>query len=118
MSRLRVRYATVFVLPPAAKGKAPVVSTSPERLVVRPGDTIEWTVVNASGVEGRVSFAWKEINPLKGGSAEALRSPRPRHRHQEGAGRRLQVQRAAGRQGAVRPRDRNHELRARRHLVI
>jgi hypothetical protein len=70
MSRLRVRYATVFVLPPAGRGKAPVVSTSPERLVVRRGDTIEWTVVNASGVPGRVSFAWKEVNPLKGGSAE------------------------------------------------
>lgn len=70
MSRPRVRYATVFVLPPAGRSKVPVVSTSPERLVVRRGDLIEWTVVNASGIDGRVSFAWKEINPVKGDSAE------------------------------------------------
>ncbi len=72
MSRLRVRYATVFVLPPAGRGKGPVVSTSPERLVVRRGDTIEWTVVNASGVDGRITFAWKDVNPVKGDSAESF----------------------------------------------
>lgn len=70
MSRLRVRYATVFVLPPAGKSRLPVVSTSPERLVVRRGDTIEWTVVNASGIPGRVTFGWEQGNPLKGDSNE------------------------------------------------
>ncbi len=70
MSRLRVRYATVFVLPPAGKGKVPIVSTSPERLVVRREDVIEWTVVNASGIEGTVSFAWAKGNPLRGESAK------------------------------------------------
>lgn len=70
MSRLRVRYATIFVFPPPARGKAPVVTTSPERLVVRPGDAIEWTIVNASGAPGRVTLAWKKDNPLKGTTGE------------------------------------------------
>lgn len=70
MSRLRVRYVTVFVFPPPAKGKAPIVSTSPERLVARAGDAIEWTIVNASGLAGRLSLSWKDNNPLKGTSGE------------------------------------------------
>ncbi len=112
MSRLKVRYATVFVLPPAGKsrdtGGAP---PSPERLVVRRGDTIEWTVVNASGIPGRVTFGWEEGNPLKGDSAEPFDPCAPAApRCQEGQARRLQVQRRAERQGAVRSRTRNHEL--------
>lgn len=70
MSRLRVRYVTIFVFPPPAKGKAPIVSTSPERLVARPGDAIEWTIVNASGVPGKVTLGWKKDNPLKGTTGE------------------------------------------------
>ena len=70
MSRQRVRYATVFVFPPPSRGKAPVVSTSPERLVVRAGDAIEWTVVNASGLPGKVTIGWDKKNPLKGTSGE------------------------------------------------
>lgn len=68
MSRVRVRYATIFVFPPPSKGKAPVVSTSPERLTVRPGDRVEWTIVNASGLAGKVSIGWVKENPLKGES--------------------------------------------------
>lgn len=68
MSRLRVRYATIFVFPPAAKGKAPVVSTSPERLTARAGDYVEWTIVNASGMAAKISVGWEKHNPLKGES--------------------------------------------------
>lgn len=70
MSRLRVRYATIFVFPPPARGKAPLVSTTPERLVARAGDAIEWTVVNASGIAGKISLAWKKDNPLRGTTSE------------------------------------------------
>jgi plastocyanin len=65
-----VRYATIFVFPPPARGKAPVVSTSPERLTVRAGDAVEWTVVNATGTPGKVSVGWAKTNPLKGTSSE------------------------------------------------
>lgn len=68
MSRPRVRYATIFVFPPPARGKAPVVSTSPERLTVRAGESVEWTIVNASGTPGRLSIGWEKRNPLKGES--------------------------------------------------
>ena len=70
MSRPRVRYATIFVFPPPAKGKPPVVSTSPERLTVRPAEYVEWTVVNASGLPGRISIGWEKLNPLKGDSGK------------------------------------------------
>lgn len=70
MSRLRVRYVTIFVFPPAGRGKTPVVTTSPERLVARPDDAIEWTVVNAAGVSGRITLSWKKGNPLKGTTGE------------------------------------------------
>lgn len=68
MSRPRVRYATIFVFPPPPRSKAPVVSTSPERLTVRPGDRVEWTIVNASGLSGKVSIGWVKENPFKGES--------------------------------------------------
>ena len=41
-----------------------------ERLVARPGDAIEWTIVNAAGVPGRVTLGWKKDNPLKGTTGE------------------------------------------------
>ena len=72
MSRLRVRYVTIYVFPPPARGKAPIVRTSPERLVARAGDAIEWTVVNASGLPGRVTLGWQKDNPLKGTTGEPL----------------------------------------------
>ncbi len=44
------------------------VSAAPETLSVRAGDTVDWTVVNATGADspGRVSIKWKDKNPVKG----------------------------------------------------
>ena len=39
-------------------------------LAFRPGDAIEWTVVNAAGLPGRVTLGWKKDNPLKGTTGE------------------------------------------------
>ena len=66
-TRARVRYATIFIFPPAAKGKPAVVTTSPERLSVREGDVVDWTVVDASGqADARlVSIGWQGRSPLK-----------------------------------------------------
>lgn len=66
-SRVRVKYATIFLFPPPAKGKGPVVSTSPERLTVREGDVVDWTVVDASGQAGqyKVTIGWEGRSPLK-----------------------------------------------------
>ena len=61
-ARLRVRYATIFVFPGGAKGKVRVNAT-PETLTVRPGDTVDWTVVNATAVGHQrrpVSIGWKD----------------------------------------------------------
>ena len=65
--RVRVKYATIFLFPPPAKGKPPVVSTSPERLTVREGDTVDWTVVDASGqgAQLNVTIGWAGRSPLK-----------------------------------------------------
>ena len=49
-ARVRVKYATIFVFP-AAKGAASRVSATPETLTVRPGDTVDWTVVNATAAD-------------------------------------------------------------------
>lgn len=67
-ARTRVRYATIFVFPAPAKGKPVRVSAAPETLSVRAGDTVDWTVVNATGADspGRVSIKWKDKNPVKG----------------------------------------------------
>ena len=67
-ARVRVKYATIFVFPAAAKGGQVRVSATPETLTVRPGDTVDWTVVNATGADspGRVSLKWKDKNPVKG----------------------------------------------------
>lgn len=63
-SRYKVRYATIYVFPAAAKGVR--VTSSPERLTVRAGDIVDWTVVNAGAAPtGRVSIQWKERSPLK-----------------------------------------------------
>jgi plastocyanin len=66
-ARVRVKYATIFVFPAAAKGGRVKVSTTPETLTVRPGDTVDWTVVNATAADspGKVSIKWKDKNPLK-----------------------------------------------------
>lgn len=70
MSRPRVRYATVYVLPPAGTSKQPIVSTTPEHLYVRRGEIVEWTVVNGTGQRGEVTFQWDKPNPLEGQSLE------------------------------------------------
>lgn len=65
--KVRVKYATIFIFPAGGRSKSLVVSTSPERLTVREGDLIDWTVVDATGQAGtrKVSFTWKERSPLK-----------------------------------------------------
>ncbi len=65
MSRARVRYATIFIFPGGARGKSVTVNAAPERLTVRPGDVIDWTVVNIANVPGRVSIAWKDGSPMR-----------------------------------------------------
>ncbi len=67
IQRTRVKYATIFIFPPAAKGKPAVVTTSPERLSVREGDLVDWTIVDATGqTAGRqVSLVWTGRSPLK-----------------------------------------------------
>jgi hypothetical protein len=61
--RPRVRYATIYVFPNGRKGVT--VNAAPERLTVRPGDIIDWTVVNAAGVDGKIGVRWKKDSPLK-----------------------------------------------------
>lgn len=78
MSRLRVRYATIFVFPPAGRSKRPQVTTSPERLTVRRGDEVEWTIANVSGRPGKVSIGWAKDDPMKSGANEPFER-RARH---------------------------------------
>ena len=77
-ARTRVRYATIFVFPAPAKGKPVRVSAAPETLSVRAGDTVDWTVVNATGADspGRVSIKWKDKNPVKGEPKDFERAAR------------------------------------------
>jgi len=70
MSRPRVRYVTIFVFPSPGKGKPPVVTTTPQRLTARPGDVIDWTVVNAAGSGTKVTVAFPKGSPLKGRSTK------------------------------------------------
>jgi plastocyanin len=88
--RARVKYATIYVFPPVVKGKGVRVSAAPETLTVRPGDVIDWTVVNATAAEspGRVSLKWKDKNPLKGDPKEFERSARATVRSDAKPGRR------------------------------
>lgn len=65
MSRAKVRYATIFIFPGRGRGQAVTVNAAPERLTVRAGDVIDWTVVNVANVPGRVSIAWKDGNPMR-----------------------------------------------------
>jgi len=66
-TRRRVRYATIYVFPSGdKKGPGVRVSAAPETLTARPGDTIDWTVVNAAqSLPGKVSIKWKDKSPLK-----------------------------------------------------
>jgi hypothetical protein len=89
--RAKVKYATIFVFPSAAKGKGPRVSASPETLSVRRGDTVDWTVVNATAADspGKVSIKWKDKNPLKGEPREFERAARATVRADAKVGRRF-----------------------------
>lgn len=72
--RVKVKYATIFAFPrpkeTASRGRvaktAPLVFVAPETLYVRPGDGIEWTLVNVTDQSYKVSFTWKRTSPLKG----------------------------------------------------
>jgi plastocyanin len=77
-ARVRVKYATIFVFPAAAKGGRVKVSATPETLTVRPGDTVDWTVVNATGADsaGMVSIKWKDKSPVKADPKEFDRKAR------------------------------------------
>jgi plastocyanin len=82
--RARVRYATIFVFPSAGGPKAaarparPRVNAAPETLTVRPGDVVDWTIVDATGGDrtGKVTIKWKEASPLKAEPAEFDRAAR------------------------------------------
>lgn len=77
-ARYRVRYATIFVFPPAARGGKPRVSATPETLTVREGDVVDWTIVNATAAEspGKVTIRWKGKSPLEGEPKEFDRKAR------------------------------------------
>ena len=66
-TRVKVKYATIFIFPAPAKGRAPVVTTSPERLTVRRGDVVDWTVVDATGAATprEITIGWEGRNPLE-----------------------------------------------------
>ena len=96
-----------------AKARRVKVNATPETLTVRPGDTVDWTVVNATGRR----FAGPGIDQLEGqepgeGRAQGLRpqgaGPMSRQVGQDG---RLPLQHPHRRRGGVRPRARGHELR-------
>ncbi len=75
-TRRRVRYATIFVFPAGPKGVR--LNAAPERLTVRAGDVVDWTVVNATGkAVGLASIKWKDKSPLK-------REPKPFERFDRG----------------------------------
>ncbi|MGE0360975.1 MAG: hypothetical protein AB7H93_14565 [Vicinamibacterales bacterium] len=77
-ARVRVKYATIFVFPAAAKGGRVKVSAAPETLTVRAGDVVDWTVVNATAADspGKVSIKWKDKSPVKGEPKEFDRKAR------------------------------------------
>jgi hypothetical protein len=66
MASREIRYVTVYLFPSNDK-KSPVrANAAPELLTVRAGDIIDFTVVDAAGVGGTVTFEWDERgNPLK-----------------------------------------------------
>jgi len=67
-NRPEVRYATIFIFPACGPSEMPIVSTTPERLTVRSGEVIDWTIVDATGrvKPGRVTIGWKGRSPLEG----------------------------------------------------
>lgn len=67
-NRPEVRYATIFIFPACGPSEMPIVSTTPERLTVRSGEIIDWTIVDATGrvKPGRVTIGWKGQSPVEG----------------------------------------------------
>ena len=67
-TRPEVRYATIFIFPACGPSERPIVSTTPERLTVRSGEIIDWTIVDATGrvKPGRVTIGWKGRSPVEG----------------------------------------------------
>lgn len=65
--RPKIRYATIFVFPPPSGNDRPVVSTTPDRLTVSPGDVVDWTIVDATGAfkNSRLTIGWKERSPFE-----------------------------------------------------
>lgn len=66
MATREVRYVTIYLFATNDK-KAPIrANAAPELLTVRAGDIIDFTVVDAAGVGGNVTFEWDDRgNPLK-----------------------------------------------------
>jgi len=66
-SRPEVRYATIFIFPACGPSEMPIVSTTPERLTVKSGEIIDWTIVDATGrvKPGRVTIGWKGKSPVE-----------------------------------------------------
>lgn len=81
MASREVRYVTIYLFPSTDK-KSPVrANAAPELLTVCPGDIIDFTVVDAAGVGGQVSFQWDERGtPLKEEGKPFPRSTRLRVR--------------------------------------
>lgn len=63
--RPTVHYATLYLF--GSGNEVTVGSVTPERLTVRVGDIVDWTIVDATGSvvdSRRVSIRWKDRNPL------------------------------------------------------
>jgi hypothetical protein len=62
-----VRYITIFIHPPTGKEAVPFVSTSPERLTVRRGDIVDWTIVDVTGKVpvSKVTVVWRGKSPVE-----------------------------------------------------
>lgn len=58
--RPQSRYTTVYLFPTGDAASPVRVSASPEVLYVRQGDRVEWTVVDATGRGGAISFRIKQ----------------------------------------------------------
>lgn len=62
-TKYKVRYATIYVFAAGARGFR--VTSSPERLTVRVGDVVDFTVVDATGkLPGKVSIKFPDRSPL------------------------------------------------------
>lgn len=63
--RPTVHYATLYLF--GSGSEVTVGSVTPERLSVRVGDLVDWTIVDATGARidpKRVSIRWKDRSPL------------------------------------------------------